>query len=204
MSESLWPGLLSWVALYCSDYVLTIRCARLYQAGVREKIVFEGSYEITPYFQKDVDSLKSVSPRFILALVWTTGALALFAYLSRGSQPADEVYRFLLGGLILLELAVHVRHVRNLYLFRMALLPHAIRGRIEYSRSVALRVSSIELVSFAAMFLVVFVFTHSSFVLGGSVTCLYTAWTHWRLAPKHPLPSGGAGPEADTADPGTR
>jgi hypothetical protein len=172
----------------------------LYQAGVREKIAFEGSYELTPYFQKDVDSLRSVSPRFIFALVWTTGPLALFGYPSRGSQPADEIYRFLLGGLILVELAVHVRHVRNLYLFRMALLPNAIRGRIEYSRFVALRSSSIELVSFAAMFLVIFVLTHSSYVLGGSVTCVYTAWTQWTLAREHPLLSVEAGQEADTDD----
>jgi len=82
----------------------------------------------------------------------------------------------------------------------MALVPHAIRGRIEYSRFVALGASSIELVSFAAMFLVVFVLTHSSFVLGGSMTCLYTAWTHWILARKYPLRSGAAGQEADTAD----
>jgi hypothetical protein len=82
----------------------------------------------------------------------------------------------------------------------MALLPHAIRGRIEYSRFVSLRVSSIELVAFAAMFLVVFVVTQSSFVLGGSVTCLSTSWAHWRLAREYALRGGGGWEEADAAN----
>jgi hypothetical protein len=172
----------------------------LYQAGVREKIVFDGSFELTPYFQKDVDSLKPVSRRFILALVCTTGALALFGYASRGSRPADEIYQILLGGLILLELAVHVRHVRNLYLFRTALLPDGIRGRIEYGRFVVLRASSIELVSFVAMFLVVFAFTRSPFVFGGALTCAHTAWAHWRFARQHLLPVAGTSQKADATD----
>jgi hypothetical protein len=60
--ESLWPGLAFWAVLYISDYYLTLTCARLYQRGVREKIEFEGSYEITPYFQADIDSLRAISP----------------------------------------------------------------------------------------------------------------------------------------------
>jgi hypothetical protein len=57
-----WPGLFVWVVLFISDYTMTLICARMYQAGAKEKLVIEGSYEITPYFQKDIDSLKVVSP----------------------------------------------------------------------------------------------------------------------------------------------
>jgi hypothetical protein len=76
VSGSIWPGLLTWAALYVSDNLLTIKCARMYRAGVSEKFVFEGSYELTPYFQKDVDALRFLSPRFLAALVW--GGLTLF------------------------------------------------------------------------------------------------------------------------------
>lgn len=74
---SLWPGLLVWILLYVSDYTLTITCARLYRNGVNEKLVFEGSYEITPYFQKDIDTLRLASPRFLLILVLFSGLLVV-------------------------------------------------------------------------------------------------------------------------------
>ena len=50
-------------ALFISDYVLTLACARLYRG--QDKIVFEGSYEITSTDQADVDALRKVSPRFV-------------------------------------------------------------------------------------------------------------------------------------------
>jgi len=65
------PGLVAWTILYISDYSLTIACARLYQAGAREKIAFEGSYEITPYYQGDINALRSLSPRFLAALLFS-------------------------------------------------------------------------------------------------------------------------------------
>jgi len=61
--DSFWPGAVAWSVLYVSDYVLTLTCARLYQMGAKEKIVFEGSYELTPFFQKDINSLRKISHR---------------------------------------------------------------------------------------------------------------------------------------------
>jgi hypothetical protein len=60
--DNLWSGLAVWTALYASDYSLTLACARMYRHGVGEKIVFEGSYELTPYFQPDIDALKRSIP----------------------------------------------------------------------------------------------------------------------------------------------
>jgi len=68
--DSVWLGPSLWAALYASDYFLTIACARMYQA--QDKIVFEGSYEITPLFQADVNALRRLSPRFVIALLATT------------------------------------------------------------------------------------------------------------------------------------
>ena len=67
--DYLWLGPMVWAVLYISDYYLTLTCARLYQAGAREKMAFEGSYEITPFYQTEIDALRRVSPRFILILV---------------------------------------------------------------------------------------------------------------------------------------
>jgi hypothetical protein len=180
--SSVWPGLTVWILLYISDYALTITCARLYRGGVDEKLVLEGSYEITPFFQRDIDSLRLISPRFLAMLLVSTGLLATVWFLSVQSGP--ELYVFASGSLILLELTVHIRHLRNLFIFRAISKSDCVRGRIEYSRPFILQMSSNELFAFSGMFLLLFVFTQSWFVLGGAATCFSTAIKHRRLARK--------------------
>ena len=189
--QNFWAGLTVWATLFVSDYVLTVECARLYQNGVRDKIVFEGSYEITPYFQRDIDSLRRLSPRFVLALLWS--AVVLFVLWRLVGQSTPEMYGFVLGAMILVQLTVHIRHFRNLFLFRAAA-SDAVRGRIEYSRRVNLRSSSLELLEFSGLFLALFAFTRSWFVLGGGVGCLSVAVKHWRLIRR------GTSPTAQTGD----
>jgi hypothetical protein len=103
----LWPGLTVWSVLFISDYVLTITCARLYRAGVSKKLVVEGSYEITPYFQRDIDSLRLVSPRFLAALL--LGAIMLTAVWLLAGQSLPGLCNFALGSKILVQLTVHTR-----------------------------------------------------------------------------------------------
>jgi hypothetical protein len=62
--DNLWVCLLTWLVLYISDYYLTIWGAHLYRSGAQEHIVYEGSYELTPQFQKDIDALKLFSLNF--------------------------------------------------------------------------------------------------------------------------------------------
>jgi hypothetical protein len=182
--SSVWPGLTVWVLLYISDYALTIKCARLYRAGVNEKLAFEGSFELNPIFQKDINSLRRFSPRFLVLLFVTSGLLAIVWFLSSESVP--EMYDFLLGAMILLEMTIHTRHLRNLFMFREMLKSDSVRGRIEYSRPFMLRMSSEELFIFSAFYALLFVFTQSWFVLGGAATCLSAAIKHRRLARKAP------------------
>jgi hypothetical protein len=168
--------------LYVCDYALTITCARLYRRSVNEKLVFEGSYETTPLFQKDVDSLRRLSPRFIAALILCGNLLAGSWLLSAQSQP--ELYEFLLGVMILVQVSIHTRHGRNLFLFRAMNKTDEVRGRIEYSRSLLLRMSSVEHFIFSALYLILFAFTQSWFIFGGAVGCLSLAAKHRSLARK--------------------
>jgi len=105
--NTLWPGLTVWSVPFISDYVLTITCARLYRAGASEKLVVEGSYEITPYFQRDIDSLRLVSPRFLATLL--LGAVMLTAVWFLAGQSLPGLYNFALGSMILVQLTVHTR-----------------------------------------------------------------------------------------------
>jgi hypothetical protein len=179
--EHAWPGMVLWGLLYISDYALTITCARLY--GRQETIVFEGSYEITPFFQRDINSLRVVSPRFVFILLLTLGFLG-FLWILNESSPAPELWQFALGALIGVQLAVHMRHLRNLVLFRSINNTDLIRGRIEYSRPVALRASSWECFAFSGFYLMLYAFTGSWFILGGVATCFSLGVKHRRLAAK--------------------
>ena len=178
-----------WALLYCSDYALTLACARMYRAGVDKHLVFK-HLELTPYYQKDIAELRVFSPRFVLMLGLTSGIIWLTGSLQGwlgGSWPlppnwAQNFYRFLLGGLLLMEAAVHVRHVRNVGLFLYARDSRGIQGRLVYSPWLSYRSSAIELFGFAAVFLMSFLVTSSWFFAGGAFKCIVEGAKHWRLS----------------------
>jgi len=184
MGTHLWPALVLWALLYCSDYLLTMVCARMYRKGVHEKIAFEGSYEITPYYQKDIDALRKLSPRFMVALLLSSTGLALIWWLSMQVR-VPGLYLFGVGALILVEVPVHTRHLKNFFFFRDLLRSNAVRGRIEYPRPLTLRLSSAEFLIWAGLFTILFLVTREWFVLGGAVECVVVAAKHRKLAAQH-------------------
>ena len=176
-----WVGPLVWAVLYISDYTFTLTCARMYQNGIREKISFEGSFELNPHFEKDIDSLRTLSPRFLLALAMTS--LYLFGVWALFAKTAPDIYAFVLGAMVLIQLAIHMRHLRNFFIFREAR-TDAVLGRIEYSRKAVLWMSCTEMLAFAGLFSTIAALTDSWFMCGGAVACLVLAGKHWRLARK--------------------
>jgi hypothetical protein len=197
--DRLWAGLAVWGALYVSDYVFTLTCARLYQSGVKEKIAFEGSFEITPYFQSDIDSLRAVSPRFLAAMA--VGCVCLGAIWWLAGIFDARLYQFVLGSMILSELAIHHRHLRNLFLFRAILSTHGIQGRMQYARPSMLRMSAVELFAFAGLYAFLFLFTFSWFVLGGVLSCFSIGLKHRSLARKHSSTAAGQDPSVQMSEP---
>jgi hypothetical protein len=179
LTETPWLGPLLWAALYASDYSLTIACARLYAS--QDKIVFEGSYEITPFYQAEVDALRRLSPRFVLVWAGTSAYLVLLSSLAR-SWALEGVYAIALGALILIQLTIHVRHLRNLFLFRNTVL---LRGRLEYPRFVVLRASAFEILSFGVLYAFLYALTADLFVLGGAIACTSLALNHYRMSREH-------------------
>ncbi len=182
--ESPWPGLIVWTALYISDFAMTMTCARLYRSGVNEMIAFEGSIEITPFYQKDVDALRLISPRFILVTVLTW--VFLYAmWLGSRSDGNFGLYEFVLGAQICVQLAIHMRHFRNYFLFRAMLKGEGPRGRMEYGRTTMLRLSAVELYSFCGLFAVLAAVMQNWFFVGGAFACAVTALKHRKLAKDH-------------------
>ena len=117
--EKLWPALLLWLGLYVSDFALTLAGARLYRQGAHRFLVHEGGYELEPYFRQDVAEGRVWSWRFVWAALSGAAALVMFSGLAK-MAGVPELGEFLVGLLILPELAIHVRHLRNLCLYRQA------------------------------------------------------------------------------------
>ena len=176
-----WVGPAVWAVLFILDYALTLASARLYKAHWSQIYVYEGSFELTPYFQREIDALRILSPRFFLVLIAEFLFLLGLGVLVSGEAP--ELYSILLGAAIMLQLAIHSRHLENLAAYRPARL-NEIKGRLEMSRRAILEQSAIHLFSFFGLYLVVWAFTGSWFVLGGVLSTFLTGVKHWRFARK--------------------
>lgn len=184
-SVSPWPGILFWAALFISDMHFTVICARMYEAGVREHLVFEGSYELTPYHQPDIDALRRFSPRFLFALLAACVLLSCLWWLTVRDSFAPMVYETALGALVLVQFTVHVRHIRNYFVFKAVLAGEGIAGRMEYARHTVLVHSAVELFAFAALYSILCILTTSWFILGGPVACAIVGVKHRQLATQH-------------------
>jgi hypothetical protein len=180
--RGVWPGVVLGAALYCLDYALTLVTASLYHRRVKDKIVLEGSFELNPLFEKDIDLRRTLSPRFLVGLGVLLAMLALLWYIAVRQAFWPEVFFFTFGGLIFLQLAVQMRHLRNLFFFLTAFGPDGVQGQIQYPRVVSLRQSAFEFLTSACLYAVIFLVTDNVLVLGGMVTCLAMAAKQGALA----------------------
>ncbi len=180
--RSVWPSLIVALALYCLDYALTLVSAKLYHTRVKEKFVVEGSFELNPLFAKDVDAFRSLSPRFFAGMGILGVLLAALWNMTIRIASWPQAFLFVFGGLVFLQAAVQVRHLRNLFFFMAGFGPNGVQGRIEYPRSLVLANSSFEFLTFAGLYGVIAVLTRSWLLLGGAVTCFLMAGKHCILA----------------------
>jgi hypothetical protein len=123
--------------------------------------------------------MKYWSPKFLLFLVLSTTWFVLYWALSVPDNPGW--YMFVLGAPMCMELAIHVRHLGNLFQFSTKWASQ-ICGQIEYTRPLILRRSSVNMLGFSILFAVLFAFTGSRFVAGGMFSCFLLSAKHWYLA----------------------
>jgi hypothetical protein len=181
------PGVILWIILYISDYYLTIYSAR----GFREigHVQFEGSFELTPQYQNDIDALRTVSKRHVILLILYSLLLVFIWWFTKRLLFFPWTYLLYLGMFLLLEVAVHLRHFRNISLIREVRKDGGVEGQISYKKWFSYRISASEFYVYSALFLMVAVLTYSSFFLGGAIMCFGTGLKHSRLAKKAKLNS---------------
>lgn len=181
LATSPWQGVTLWVILYTSDYYLTLYAARQHKSI--PQLQFEGSFELTPQFQNDIDHLKPISRRHVILLVVFSLIISVLWWLF---DFLDESWGYLviLGMLLSMEIAVHIRHLRNIFLFREIHLRGGVEGVILYRRWFSYRVSSFDFALFGSLFLLTAILTWSWFFAGGAIGCFVIAFKHKDLAGK--------------------
>jgi len=175
-----WYGIILWVVLYTGDYYLTLYCAR----GFREigHFQFEGSFELTPQYQKDIDHLRPISRLHMILLLAYSLLILIVWWITRLSIYLEWSYPLYLGMFLLLEVAVHLRHLRNMALIQEIKKHDGVEGQISYKKWFSYRISARELYIHATLFLLVALLTYSLFFLGGALMCYGTGFKHSRLA----------------------
>jgi hypothetical protein len=179
--DNAWLAIGLWIALYISDYILTIATGRLYQGGASQHVLYEKGIELTPLHQRDVSRLRWISPRFIAILVLTSAALWLLWGSLVGSGYGRQTFALVLGAWTLLEAAVHVRHFRNLFTFCYLKHSQGVEGQIRYKTWLSYRMSAVDMLAFTGLYLFLFFLFDEQFILGGAVACCVTAVYHWVL-----------------------
>ena len=182
LATSPWPGVILWIFLYISDYYLTIHSARGFRAIGHFQ--FEGSYELTPQFQKDVDALKPISARHLAMLVLCSLVILALWWLIADWLASPWLYNLYLGLFLLVEVAVHLRHLRNVFLIHEIRRHGGVEGQISYRKWFSYRVSAFEFYLIGTLFLMIAVLFFSPFFLGGALVCFGTGLKHGILAKK--------------------
>jgi hypothetical protein len=182
LATSPWPGVILWIILYMSDYYLTIYSARgFHEIG---HFQFEGSFELTPQYQKDIDALKPASRLHIALLVLYSILIIFIWWFTRHLLYFPCIYLFYLGMFLLLEVAVHLRHLRNISLIREIRKGGGVEGQITYRKWFSYRISASEFYRYSTLFLSIAALAYSPFFLGGAIMCFGTGFKHSRLAKK--------------------
>jgi hypothetical protein len=182
LATSPWYGMILWIILYTSDYYLTLYSSR----GFREigHFQFEGSFELTPQYQKDIDADKSISKRHITMLSLYSLLIFLIWWLTQSIVYLQWAYLLYLGMFLLVEVAVHLRHLRNVYLIKIIRKEGGVEGRIKYKKQFTYHMSAFEFYALGFLFLATALLTYSAFFFGGAIMCIGTGFKHSRMARK--------------------
>jgi hypothetical protein len=185
------------VGFFLADYVLTHLGARAARR-VRDRWSVEGSYEMNPTWERQIDSGRWFSwrvPAVAALLAVLLGAVRLLAGsglfgpglfgLDEGPDPglgavldtgmASAFFGFAVGLIALLQAPVLMAHATNLQTFRDLADPSAVQGSMHFSRWYTYRSGAWYVLRFGILWLLLWLPSQQAFFLGGAVSCLL--WT---------------------------
>jgi hypothetical protein len=131
-----------------------------------------------------VDALKLISARHLALLVLYSLVILLLWWVIAHWHALPWLYNLYLGLFLLVEVAVHLRHLRNVFLIYEVRRHGGVEGQISYRKWFSYKVSAFEFYLIGTLFLMVAALSFSTFFLGGALVCFGTGLKHSRLARK--------------------
>ena len=171
-----WAPLVALVAigLFVADWTLT-HVGAAASKRVAERWAVEGSYELNPTWQSDVDAGRRFTWRMVGVAVALAGLLLAMRYVVELTELDPAIFDVAAGAVLLLQAPTIMVHANNLQTFRDLADPTAITGSVRFSRWLILRQAAWYLVRFAGLWLVLWVPSQQVFFLGGVLSCLLFA-----------------------------
>ena len=176
--SNVWFAMALGVLAYAMSYLLAFSGAFLYNNGARAHITSEGKYEWSADMREFVNwrqfpMLKTAITLGVLALgigvVWTI-------LIAQYNQP--EIFSFMMGGLILLELAGWMRQGRSIAFFYFARRHVGLEGSLTFSKRLTHTLSYLEFQNFALFYILIFLLAGGWVFLGGAVACFISSRRH--------------------------
>jgi hypothetical protein len=185
------------VGCFFAEYTLTHVGARASEL-VRDRWRVEGSYEMNPVWERQIDSRRWFGPRVLLVPLALAGILSLLRLLAGVVDLyADPAYFALgVGTMLLIQAPILMLHAANLQTFLLLADPTAAAGGIVYRRWFVYRQGIVYLAGFAVLWLLLWVPSQQAFFLGGVLSCGVFAGRLAQLAKAARMaPPTAAGPE---------
>jgi hypothetical protein len=163
------------------DWLLTHAGAR---ASLRVRHIWEseGSYEMNPTWERDIDSGRRLSWRAVVATALLLGALLAIRYVPVLADLGPAFFAFAAGMIMLVQTPIFMAHASNLHTFQALADPAAVSGRILMHRPFLYGQSGWLYGRFGVLWLVLWVPSQQAFFLGGALGCLLLSRQMFKLA----------------------
>ena len=162
-------------AAYVAGYIIALYAARLYDRGAKTWIIYREGY---PGGREYADTWKlgrPASARFIAVLAVVVAATPLVGQVAQERFGRPELFLAVVGGLVLVEAAESLEHLRNIALFRQALSGASVSGKLELARRAVLTMRYVHWYSLALIFFGIALLAGSWFCAGGALGCVVAA-----------------------------
>ena len=168
-----WAPLVALVAVgtFVVDWTLTHIGAAASQK-VRDRWAVEGSYELNPTWQAEIDAGRRFTWRLVGVAAVLAALLLAMRYLVEYGALDPAFFAVAAGAVLLIQAPTIMAHATNLQMFRDLADPTAISGSVVFSRWLTLRQASWYLVRFAVLWVALWVPSQQAFFLGGALSCL--------------------------------
>lgn len=170
--NNVWLSILFGTIFYGAAQLLGWYELYLYHAGAKDYFVIPNRYDLNPERQAAITQRRWFTWKFAAILIVLAIGIGAARQVSIGQYNRPDVFSFIIGGVLLLEISDAAQRIRNIILFYYAPKAGNAKGKIEFSRRLIYSQWFFDMYIFAGIYLFAFLVAGSWLFLGGAVTCI--------------------------------